>query len=312
MNFIRAYHAELVEARRRLIDLQPTPLLLSPRLTAAYGRKVLLKLESEQLSGSFKYRGALNKAMAARERGRRELCTASTGNHGLAIAMTASALGLACTVLVPASVPRRRFEALERSGAVVEVVRGDVHWAEQVARGRSDPENGIEFVSPYNDIEIIAGHSTLADEVVHCLGPGDGPEIVCSTGGGGLVSGLCLGLLFAGSAGRVHSVAPAASPVLARGIARGWLEEELILPTVSDATAGNIDHDTITFEIAASLVASFTEVTEVEIVESLEGLREGDGLSVEGAAGVAVAGALKAAKSMASTSTVVIVICGAN
>lgn len=303
---------ELSLARTRTVGLTvTTELVRSTALENLAGSPVLLKLENHQKSGSFKYRGALNKVLAADARGASGVCTGSTGNHGLALAEAAAAVGLRCVVLLPHDVPSRRVERLEAAGVEPELIDGDVLAAEREARRRGSSLPGFEYVSPYNDIEVIAGNALVADEVLEEV-RNSAVDLYCATGGGGLVAGLGAVVKRGSPSSTVYSVAPSASPVLARGVRRGWLIEEEVRPTLSDATAGNIDLDSITLDLCSKLVDEFIEVSEEEIAAALELLRVHHHLDIEGSAGAALAGVLRRPSGPDRARPAVVVICGGN
>jgi len=131
-----------------------TPLLHSRWLSARTGAQVLLKLESEQTTGSFKLRGATNKLLAATEANRRRgFVTASSGNHGLAMATALSAIGLPGTIVLPTTAaPAKRTALAEFPGVEILLHGHDCVVAEGHARQLA-ANTGLIFVSPYNDAE---------------------------------------------------------------------------------------------------------------------------------------------------------------
>lgn len=286
--------------------------LATTELRAVEGHNtVLLKFENEQTSGSFKFRGAINKALAAAARGTRILCTASTGNHALAVAEASARVGLGCRTLLPSiPAPGPIADELHGIGAQVEIVAGDVLLAERTARTAGESEPGAEYVSPYNDIEVIAGHSTLGSELVLELGAESEFTVVCSTGGGGLAAGLALGIGHSQGVGAVHAVSPAASPVLSRAVTRGHIIEEEVEPTICYGTAGNIDLDSITLGLCTALVGSWSEVNEPTIVAALDHFRGKHGLTIDGSAATAIAGAEQLTTAPSTQSPVVAIVCG--
>lgn len=306
--------AEVERARERLEGrVAASPLVLSQSFSESLGRSGMAKLESEQVTGSFKFRGAMNKALAAKERGAAVLVTASSGNHALALAKCAGLLGLGLRVLLPQGVSVFKREMLKATGAeLIEVADDDPVVAEVLARGLHDPNGGIEFVSPYNDLEVVAGHSSIVEELVGQTE--DVPLwISCATGGGGLAAGIGLGLRrFAHPGSMLISCAPEASDVLANAVRRGYVAEEPIGPTLSTATAGNIELGSITVGLCADLVDEFVAVTEEEIRGALNEIRAEFGATVEGAAGVALAGALKADIPVPDNGVPLFIVCGMN
>ena len=135
--------------------LLTTPAVPSIGLTAAIGSEVVLKCENLQHTGSFKARGAVSKVLSLTpdelERG---VITASTGNHGVAVAYAGSIVGVAPTVVVPDNANPSKLAAIERLGGRIEVHGTDSVESELGAR-RAAGERGLTFVSPYNDPAII-------------------------------------------------------------------------------------------------------------------------------------------------------------
>jgi len=293
--------------------LPPTPIISTNLKTTISPLLVLAKLESEQITGSFKYRGALNKALAASGRGSVQLVTGSTGNHGLAVIQAARDAGLTSKVFIPKGITKHKRALLEEQEVeLVEVPGHDPIAAERAARRAHAPHHGIEFVSPYNDLEVIAGHATISIELRTQI-PGTQIDVFCATGGGGLATGLALGLASTDFAySRVFSCAPSESDVLANAVRRGYVIEEAIGETVSDATVGNIEAQTITVPMCRALVYDYVRVDESETVAMLENLRHALGENIEGSAAIAAAGAQKVLEHTDCGATPVVIICGGN
>lgn len=287
--------------------------MFSVDLSKMAGRPIWLKLESDQRSGSFKFRGAMNKALCAKERGTLSLVTGSTGNHGLALVEASMTVGMSSTVYLAANAPKWKCDRLRAVGADVRVIGdADPAQAEAAARQSCIGVPGTEYVSPYNDLEIIGGHATLAVELVSELGS-QNLTVFCATGGGGLASGLAVGFRTVRRDDcRVVSVAPFGSNVLANSVARGYVEVEPIAPTLSESTAGNIDIDSITVPLCKELIFNYHAVNEEEVGTSLQILRREVGATVEGAAAVALAGALNCSNSRPNFETFVVLVCGGN
>lgn len=151
------------------------------------GRRVLLKLEHLQRSGSFKLRGALNALLSAPSG--QHVVAASGGNHGLAVATAASLLGVPATVYVPEAVPAAKARRIEATGA--RLVKRGANFAEAalVAREAATAPDCL-FVHPYDDPAVVAGQGTVGAEVV-----ADAPQadvLAVAVGGGGLAAGIAL------------------------------------------------------------------------------------------------------------------------
>ena len=186
--------ADLEAARGRLEGVaRVTPLLSSGTIGGLTGRVVSLKAENLQLTGSFKIRGAYNTILqlteAERERG---VVTASAGNHGQAVAWAAREAGIAATIFVPEGAPMAKVDAARGYGATV--VRGGDGFDDAVAAARAHLDaTGAVFVHAFDDPRVVAGQGTLGLELAAQLPPGQG-TVVIPVGGGGLASGIAIGL----------------------------------------------------------------------------------------------------------------------
>ncbi len=157
------------------------------------GRPVALKLENLQVTGSFKFRGALNGVIArgAGGRPREHVVAASGGNHGLGVATAAKIMGLSATVYVPRTTPEAKARRIAAQGARV-VRHGEVYAdAEAAARAWAE-QSGSCFLHAYDDPAVIAGQGTIGLEIARQAPWCD--SVAVSVGGGGLAAGLSVSL----------------------------------------------------------------------------------------------------------------------
>ena len=153
------------------------------------GRRVLLKLEYLQLSGSFKLRGALNAMLCGPLDD--HVVAASGGNHGLAVATAASLLGVSATIFVPHTVPDAKARRIEAAGA--RLVRHGATFAEAASEAaRLAARPGHRLLHPYDDPAVIAGQATVGAEVVAAAKDVD--VLAVAVGGGGLAAGTALSI----------------------------------------------------------------------------------------------------------------------
>lgn len=294
---------EAAHARIRA-DVRRTPLERSEPFGREIGAEVHVKWECDQATGSFKLRGALNKlrCLTPDERAR-GVVSASTGNHGLAIAHAAGLEGVGLKLFLPetaAEVKRRRIEAL---GVEVEVRGASCDRTEALARefaGRT----GRVFVSPYNDWDIVRGAGTTGLELVEDLARFD--DVLVPVGGGGLIAGMAAYLKAARPGVRIVGVEPEASAFMAASLAAGRLVEIEEGETVADAVAGGLEPGTITFPLCRDLVDGIETVPETLIVRALALVRERHGRMIEGAGALPFAALLKAPGRWAGRSVVVV------
>jgi threonine dehydratase len=308
-------HQILREAQSADQRLRPqvreTALHPSSWLGRHQGTGVLFKLETLQVTGSFKFRGALNKILALCEAERsRGVVTASTGNHGAAVAHAAALAGVSAQVFVPDSATQPKLARILTAGAKIRSVAGDPLNAEMLALNHAR-ERGLPFISPYNDPAVIAGQATVGLEIARqCSSPPD--AVFVPLGGGGLVAGVALGLKSVWPTTHVIGCSPANSPAMIRSIDAGRIVEVPLLPTLSDGTAGGVQQGSITFDLCRSLVDEFVEVPEEDIAHYMRAIILNERLLIEGAAAVGAAGYGQVADRYDDAAAVVVVLSGAN
>jgi threonine dehydratase len=284
--------SDVLAARHRLADIAVrTPLEPSPRLAEESGcAEVRLKLELLQPTGAFKLRGAFNKvALIAAEQPEAWLVTASSGNHGIAVASAAARHGMRLTVLVPASVSPTKLErlrALESDRCVVEVFGREYDDVENEAR-RREQEGIATYVAPYSDADVIAGQATVAVEVLEDWPACD--AFVVPIGGGGLISGIGLWAKAVRPGMRLIGVQPSASPPMYAYLESGSTKPMPIAPTLADGVAGNIDRDSITWKMCRQLVDEVVLVDEEQIADAMAWALAVHQLVVEGSAALPIA-----------------------
>jgi threonine dehydratase len=283
---------DVVAARRRLDGIAVrTPLERNAELAEATGaEEVRLKREEVQPTGAFKTRGAHNKvAVVVEDRPEAALVTASSGNHGIAVATAAVRHGMRLTVLVGRNISPAKLErlrTLETSRVTVELSGDDSDAAEAEARRRDDAGLAI-YIPPYNDPEVIAGQATVGVEIVD-----EWPEvdtIVVPIGGGGLIAGIGLWAKPMKPNLRLIGVQPAASPPMYAFFQTGSTEPMPIAPTLGDGVAGNIERDSITWKLCRQLVDEVVVVDEDAIAEAMRWALEVPHILLEGSAALGIA-----------------------
>ncbi len=306
--------ADVNAARARLRGVAlHTPLEPSQALAEESGAaEVRLKREEVQPTGAFKLRGASNKvALIAEGRPEAALVTASSGNHGIAVASAAARHDMRLTVLIGRSVAPAKLErlrALETRRITVELTGNDTDDAEAEGRRRDDAGHAI-YISPYNDPDVVAGQATVGVEILD-----DWPEvdtIVVPVGGGGLIGGIGLWAKAVKPSLRLIGVQPAASPPLYAYFETGSTDPMPIAPTIADGVAGNIERDSLTWKLCRQAVDEVVLVEEEEIADALRWSLEVPHLLLEGSAVLGIA-ALRAGRIEAAGRNVAVVTTGRN
>lgn len=286
-----------------------TPLEHSPTLSRAWGAEVYLKLENTQVTGSFKIRGALNRILTTPLSQRvLGVVTASTGNHGAAVAYAMYRLRIPGTVFVPEGASPAKVGAIHALGATVKTHGLDSLEAELEARAYAEAK-GLVYVSPYNDPQVVAGQGTVGAELVRQAERID--AVFVSVGGGGLIAGIAGYLRALGRDTRIVGCSPDASKVMYESVRAGRLLELPSAPTLSDGTAGGVEADAITFPLCRALVDEWALVSEPEIADAIRISVGQEHQLIEGSAGVALAAARRHAGQFPG-GTIVAVLCGAN
>lgn len=300
--------AEVLAAEQRIRGhIRQTPLERSAFLSRLVDGDVYLKLETVQITGSFKLRGAMNKMLALspeeREKG---VLTASSGNHGAACAYLMTHFGIPGTIYLPEGVSPTKHEAIRAYGAPAELVSGDGIEAEKLAR-RMAAEHDQTYISPYNDPLIIGGQGTIGLELRRQIETID--AILIPVGGGGLVAGIAGYMKSVDPNVEIIGCQPENSRVMYESVRAGEILELESQPTLSDGTAGGIDADSITFDPCCRLVDDWELLSETEIAGAILLTAERQHLLIEGAAALSIA-ALTRDPERFSGQTVVLLVSG--
>jgi threonine dehydratase len=286
-----------------------TPLQRSQAFSDATGADVYFKLENLQTTGSFKLRGATNRLLTLSDEQRAAGCVAaSSGNHGAAVACAMQRLDVRGVIFVPEQTSSAKVEKIRAYGGEVQFFGTDGLDTEQHARSWAE-QNGMTYLSPYNDEQVVAGQGSCGVEIVEQLNNVDAAFV--AVGGGGLIAGVASVLKAHRQGIRVIGCQPAASPVMARSVEAGQILDLPSDPTLSDGTAGGIEAEAITFPLNQALVDEFVLVDEEHIATAMREYMSAEEQVVEGAAGVAIAGFLQKSHQYQGQ-TVVIIICGGN
>ena len=303
------FHQSALDAAHLIKNfVRETPVEQSHWLSEETGAHVWFKCENQQHTGSFKFRGAVNKLLSLSDEERSSgVVSASTGNHGAAVARATFLLETRCTIFVPENASPAKLQAIKAYGAQIAKEGDDCLVAEAAGRLYAS-ENEMTYVSPYNDPEIVAGQGTAGVELIKQLP--DVEALFVSLGGGGLISGMA-GAMKGEKNVTVVACSPENSPVMHKSVEAGRILDMESKPTLSDGTAGGVEEGAITFELCRELVDDYVLITEREIAESFRAFMKNHNMLIEGSAAMAIAGFLKQ-KDRWSSKQVAIVLCGAN
>jgi threonine dehydratase len=295
-------------ARRRIAPfVRKTPLEPSYELSRRTGANVFLKLESMQVTGSFKPRGSFSKLLALDETQRSRGAIASTaGGHGIGLSYAAAKLGVEADIFLPHDADSRKVEEIRRLGARLTFF--DSIDEARVAAVKRSVDRGLPYISAYNDADVIAGGGTVGLEILEDLSNVD--MIVVGMGGAGLISGMAIAMKDVNPQLNVVGVQPESNPVLVEWLRAGRPVEVDTRPSIAEGLGARIEEDSMTFPLALRYVDDTVVVSDDEIRDAMAFLLDEHQMIVEPSGAAPVAALLKA--SPLRYRDVVVVITGRN
>jgi threonine dehydratase len=305
------YLPRILDARVYDVAIE-TPLEPAPLLSRRTGHTLLLKREDLQPVFSFKIRGAYNKMarLSAAQR-RRGVIAASAGNHAQGVALSAQHLRCKAVIVMPVTTPRIKVDAVAARGAEV-VLAGD-SYDEAYARARElAARDGLTFVHPYDDPDVIAGQGTIGMEILkQHSGPID--AIFVAVGGGGMIAGIGTYVKRLRPQTRIVGVEPRDSDGMTRSLAAGHRVKLASVGLFADGVAVKLVGEE-TFRLAQGVVDEMVNVDNDEICAAIKDVFEDTRVVLEPAGALAIAGAKAwaAQQRRKAGRTLVAVACGAN
>jgi threonine dehydratase len=297
------------EVRARIAaHIRHTPLLTSRQLNEMSGFDVRLKAEMFQRVGSYKIRGPLNKfALMPEEQKRRGVVCSSAGNHAQGVALAARIHGIRAVVCMAANATPAKIAATRGYGADV-VLHGSI-WDEANEKAQELVRTeGLTYVHPFDDEQLIAGQGTLGLEVIQ-----DWPgldAIVVPIGGGGLISGVAMAVKGHNPRVRVIGVESSDGPAMQRSVQSGRLETIECRTVIDGLRVRRVGE--INFDVVRRYVDDIVTLPDREIFDAMIWVMERCKLVVEGAAAAPVAALLHGLVKLPAGSKVVAVLSGGN
>ncbi len=264
---------ELIEAAAERLHghARETPILTSPFLDQIAGRRVLVKPECLQHTGSFKFRGAWSAISALKpDQRQRGVIAYSSGNHAQGIAMAASKHGVASVIVMPSDAPQLKIDNTRALGGEVVLYDRASESREEIGEALAS-DRGLTLIRPYDEPQVIAGQGTVGLEIARqakALGVTQADVLVCC-GGGGLTSGIALALEKHAPDLRPRPCEPEGFDDVKRSLATGQIQKNA-------ATSGNIcdailtpQPGEITFPILKRLCGPGLSITEDEALRAM-------------------------------------------
>lgn len=281
---------ELLATSERIKNyIHRTPILSSQTINRISGAEIFFKCENFQKMGAFKMRGAINAILKLSEVERQQgVVTHSSGNFAQAVSLSAQMLGIKASIVMPSSAPKVKQEAVAGYGGIITISEPTLE-ARQAAADKIVEETGATFLHPSNDMNVILGNSTAAQEL---LQDQDQLDILMSPiGGGGLIAGTALAAKHLGN----NCITIGGEPLLVddayRSLKSGKIEGNTRIDTVADGlrtTLGDIN-----FPIIQAHVQEIIRVEEDEIISAMRMIWERMKIIIEPSCAVPFAAVLK-------------------
>jgi len=300
---------EIQDARNLIRDeVKKTPLVRSEYLSGLTGCDVYLKLENTQITNAFKIRGALNRLMTlSAEQKAHGIIAASSGNHAQAVAVGAEKLNLKATVVVPESTPNIKIEKIRKHRVELVVYGKRYDNAEEYARQQAK-ENGLTYVSAYNDPYIVAGQGTVSLEIFEDLPAVD--SIIVPVSGGSILSGVAVAAKNIKPSVEVLGAQPENVAAMYHCLKAGEIINIPMKPTIAEGLDGNIEQGCITFELVQKYVDEILLFNEETIKKMIRLLWEKEKQVVEASGAIVIAPIVETPKRFAGKRTVAVITGG--
>lgn len=266
-----------------------TPIITCKSINALYGLDLYFKCENFQKIGAFKIRGGMNASLqltkAQLEKG---IATHSSGNHAQALAFAAKMLGIKAYIVMPESSPQVKVNAVKGYGAEVTICASNQAARESTLEAIVE-RTGATFIHPYDNDEVITGQATCVKEIIEAIPDVD--IVVTPVGGGGLLSGTCLGAYYFKPGLKVYAGEPEGAADAVLSLRSGKVEKAPFINTIADGLMTTLSERTL--EIIKAHVADILLVSEDEIKAALRLVYERMKIIIEPSCAVPLAAVLK-------------------
>jgi len=298
------------EALQRIAPyIRHTPMLPAPQLRGDLHPQLLLKLENTQVTGSFKVRGAFNTLlqMTAAERSR-GVCTASGGNHGVALAYAASRLGCPATIYLPARASADRVARVEAWGATV-VRHGDLWDDAHIAATAYAATHNIPYIHSFEALQTVVGQGTMGLELLADVPDAD--LYIIAIGGGGLIAGVATAIKQRNPAATIIGVEPMGAPSMRVSVAAGQVTTLTNVTTFADTLSPRAVSNT-TLALTKASVDQIVLVSDTQMLTAMRWLWTESNQLVEPSGAASIAAIQSGAIDITRYSKPVAIICGGN
>lgn len=266
-----------------------TPIMTCKSINELYGLDLYFKCENFQKIGAFKIRGGMNASLQlTKEQLEKGVATHSSGNHAQALAFAAKMLGIKAYIVMPESSPQVKVNAVKGYGAEVTICASN-QAARESALEAIVERTGATFIHPYDNDEVITGQATCVKEIIEAIPNVD--IVVTPVGGGGLLSGTCLGAHYFKPGLKVYAGEPEGAADAVLSFRSGKVEKAPFVNTIADGLLTTLSERTL--EIIKAHVTDILLVSEDEIKAALRLVYERMKIIIEPSCAVPLAAVLK-------------------
>lgn len=287
---MKIHQSDIEQAAKRIAPyIHTTPIMTNKSINEQYGLDLYFKCENFQKIGAFKIRGGMNASLQLTpEQLSKGVATHSSGNHAQALAFAAKMLGIKAYIVMPESSPQVKVNAVRGYGAEVTICASNQAARESTLQEIVD-RTGATFIHPYDNDEVITGQATCVKEMIDALP--DLEVVVTPVGGGGLLSGTCLGAYYFKPGLKVYAGEPEGAADAVLSIQSGKVEKAPFINTIADGLMTTLSQRTL--DIIKAHVTDILLVSDDEIKAALRLVYERMKIIIEPSCAVPLAAVLK-------------------
>lgn len=287
---MKIHQSDIEQAAKRIAPyIHTTPIMTNKSINEQNGLDLYFKCENFQKIGAFKIRGGMNASLQLTpEQLSKGVATHSSGNHAQALAFAAKMLGIKAYIVMPESSPQVKVNAVRGYGAEVTICASNQAARESTLQEIVD-RTGATFIHPYDNDEVITGQATCVKEMIDALP--DLEVVVTPVGGGGLLSGTCLGAYYFKPGLKVYAGEPEGAADAVLSIQSGKVEKAPFINTIADGLMTTLSQRTL--DIIKAHVTDILLVSDDEIKAALRLVYERMKIIIEPSCAVPLAAVLK-------------------
>lgn len=287
---MKIHQSDIEQAAKRIAPyIHTTPIMTNKSINEQNGLDLYFKCENFQKIGAFKIRGGMNASLQLTpEQLSKGVATHSSGNHAQALAFAAKMLGIKAYIVMPDSSPQVKVNAVRGYGAEVTICASNQAARESTLQEIVD-RTGATFIHPYDNDEVITGQATCVKEMIDALP--DLEVVVTPVGGGGLLSGTCLGAYYFKPGLKVYAGEPEGAADAVLSIQSGKVEKAPFINTIADGLMTTLSQRTL--DIIKAHVTDILLVSDDEIKAALRLVYERMKIIIEPSCAVPLAAVLK-------------------